>query len=335
MATKATSGKGRRWMWAIIAVLLVAAIGAAAFFAGPRVAVDTGLSFDPATMGEDVEAYLAGRERDVPNLRPDLAKEIVWAFPMSKARTPLAIVYVHGFSASSGEIRPVPDEIASRLDANLFFTRLTGHGQDGAAMATASVNAWINDYAEAIEIGRRLGERVVVVATSTGAGLATWAATRAELSEGVAALVLVSPNYRVRAAGARLLTGPWGGRIARLASGPERQFTPRNEAHGRLWTPRYPTEAILPMAALTKLAHDAPVEEIGIPAFFIYSAADRIVDADVTADIAARWGALADSLLIESSGDPQNHVIAGDALSPQTNELIIETTVDWLRENAL
>ncbi len=333
---KAGPGKqGRRGMWAILAVFLLTAIGAAAFFAGPRVAVDTTLTFDPATIGEDVEAYLAGRERDVPNLRDGVGKEIVWAFPTSKARTPLAIVYIHGFSASSGEIRPVPDEIASRLGANLFFTRLTGHGQDGAAMATGSVNAWVNDYAEAIEIGRRLGSRVVVVATSTGAGLATWAATQPELSEDVAALVLVSPNYRIRAAGASLLTGPWGGRVARLASGAERQFTPRNEAHGRLWTPRYPTEAILPMAALTKLAHDAPVEEIGIPAFFVYSAGDRIVDAEVTADIAARWGALSDSLLIESSGDPQNHVIAGDALSPQTNALIVETTVNWLRENAL
>lgn len=322
-------------MWAIIAVLLVAAIGMGAFFAGPRVAVDTTLTFDPATVGEDVETYLANAERDVPNLRPELAKEILWAFPTSKARTPLAIVYIHGFSASSGEIRPVPDEIASRLGANLFFTRLTGHGRDGPAMATGSVNAWINDYAEAIEIGRRLGERVVVVATSTGAGLATWAATRAELSEDVAALILVSPNYRIRAAGASLLAGPWGSTIARLATGAERQFTPRNEAHGRLWTARYPTEAILPMAALTRLAHDAPVEEIGIPALFVYSSADRIVDAEVTREVAARWGALADSLLIESSGDPQNHVIAGDALSPQTNELIVEATVNWLRENAL
>lgn len=335
MATKTSPTKGRRRMWVIGAAVLVLALGVAAYLAGPRVAIDTTVRFDPATIGADVEAYVAASERDVPNLRDGLGKEIVWAFPTSKARTPLAIVYVHGFSASSGEIRPVPDEIASRLGANLFFTRLTGHGQDGAAMATASVNAWVNDYAEAIEIGRRLGTRVVVVATSTGAGLATWAATQPELSEGVAALVLVSPNYRVRAAGASLLTGPWGGAIARLASGAERQFTPRNEAHGRLWTSRYPTEAILPMAALTKLAHDALVEEIGIPALFIYSSADQIVDAEVTRDVAARWGALADSLLIESSGDPQNHVIAGDALSPQTNELITATTVNWLRENAL
>ncbi len=335
MATKTSPTKGRRRMWVIGAAVLVLALGVAAYLAGPRVAVDTTIRFDPATIGGDVEAYVAASERDVPNLRDGVGKQIVWAFPTSKARTPLAIVYVHGFSASSGEIRPVPDEIASRLGANLFFTRLTGHGQDGAAMATASVNAWVNDYAEAIEIGRRLGARVVVVATSTGAGLATWAATQPELSEGVAALVLISPNYRVRAAGASLLTGPWGGTIARLASGPEREFTPRNEAHGRLWTPRYPTGAILPMAALTKLAHDAPVEEIGIPALFVYSSADRIVDAEVTRDVAARWGALADSLLIESSGDPQNHVIAGDALSPQTNELITETTVNWLRENAL
>ncbi|WP_252928788.1 carboxylesterase [Aliihoeflea sp. 40Bstr573] len=335
MAAKTKSAGGRWRMWLIGAAVLVLALCAIAYLAGPRVPVDTAIRFDPAAIGGDVEAYVDARERDVPNLRDGVGKEIVWAFPASKARTPLAIVYVHGFSASSGEIRPVPDEVAARLGANLFFTRLTGHGQDGGAMATASVNDWVNDYAEAIEIGRRLGTRVVVMATSTGAGLATWAATQPELSEDVAALVLVSPNYRVRATGSSLLTGPWGGQIARLASGPERQFTPRNEAHGRLWTARYPTEAILPMAALTKLARNAPAEEIGIPALFIYSSTDRIVDAEVTRDIAARWGALSDSLLIESSGDPQNHVIAGDALSPQTNELVIETTVNWLRENAL
>ena len=93
------------------------------------------------------------------DIRPGLQKEIVWADPATKAKTPLAIVYIHGFSASKGEVRPLPDKVAAALGANLFYTRLTGHGQDGAAMANGSVNAWINDYAEAIAIGRAIGDR--------------------------------------------------------------------------------------------------------------------------------------------------------------------------------
>ncbi|MER9564784.1 hypothetical protein NKI85_22425 [Mesorhizobium sp. M0571] len=100
----------------------------------------------------------------MPGIRDGLDKEIIWADPMIHAKTPLAIVYIHGFSASKGEVRPLPDEVADQLDANLFYTRLTGHGQDGAAIAQGSVNAWINDYEEALAIGRAIGDKVIVIA---------------------------------------------------------------------------------------------------------------------------------------------------------------------------
>ena len=324
----------RRRALAVLAITIVG-VGLAVSLAGPRVAVDTTVTFDASRIGSDVAAHVAAREAGVPVLRPDAAREIVWADPQARTRTPLALVYVHGFSASRGEIRPVPDEIARQLGANLFFTRLTGHGRDGAAMAEASVQAWVDDYAEAIEIGRRLGERVVVVAASTGGGLATWAATRPDLSRDVAALVLVSPNYRVRGRGGFLLTGPWGGRLARLVWGEERGFTPVNEAHGRLWTTRYPTSAVLPMMALTRLARTADVEAIRVPALFVYSPHDEVVDAAVTARVAARWGAQADSVVIARSDDPQNHVITGDARSPSTNAFVIAAVIGWLKGRGL
>ena len=154
-----------------------------AFLLGPRVKVDTTVRFDPAAIGADPEAYLAGRGRGEEHPAGQ-QKEIVWANPATKAKTPMAIVYVHGFSASKWEVRPLPDKVAAALGANLFYTRLTGHGQDGAAMAEGSVNAWINDYAEAIAIGRAIGDKVVVIGTSTGASLATWAASQPGLREG-------------------------------------------------------------------------------------------------------------------------------------------------------
>ncbi|MVA97438.1 alpha/beta hydrolase [Nitratireductor sp. CAU 1489] len=312
-------------------VLIVIAAGAAAWFLGPRVARDTTVSFDPAAIGQDVEAWLAETEARVPNLRPDAQKQIVWAFPASRARTPLAIVYVHGFSASKNEIRPVPNRVAATLGANLFFTRLTGHGRDGPAMAEASVKAWVNDYAEALAVGRRLGERVIVVAVSTGASIAAWAATRPELAKDVSGYVLISPNFGVQAGGAGLLAGPWGLRIAKLVAGDERGFEPHNEAHGRFWTTRYPTEALLPMAATVELAAAAPVEKATAPALFILSDHDKVVRPDITRQIAERWGALHELRTVEHSDDPSHHVIAGDALSPGNNDRFVDWIVEWVR----
>ena len=65
-------------------------------------------------------------------------------------------------------------------------------------MAEGSVNAWINDYAEAIAIGRAIGDKVVVIGTSTGASLATWAASQPDLRDDVATIIAISPNMGCR-----------------------------------------------------------------------------------------------------------------------------------------
>ncbi len=315
----------------ILAWLLILAVGAAAaYLLGPRVAVDTTVTFDPASIGGDPEAYLARAEDAVAEVKPEARKEIVWADPAARTRTPLAVVYIHGFSATKGEVRPLPDLVAKALGANLYYTRLTGHGRDGPAMAEGSVNAWVNDYAEAMAVGRRIGDRLVVIATSTGGSLASWAATRPALSKDVAAFVLISPNYGVQAAGAGLLTMPWGRRIAEFIVGKERGFEPINDLQARLWTTRYPTSATLPMAALTELAWAAPVEKATAPALFVFSDADKVVRPARTRAIADRWGARHEIVPVETSGDPSNHVIAGEALSPATTRTLAERIIAWV-----
>lgn len=311
--------------------LLMAAIGLAVLYLlGPRVAADTTVTFDAASIGDDADAYLAASESGFPHIREGIAKEIVWAYPNSRAKTPLAIVYIHGFSATKGELRPLPDKVAAALGANLFYTRLTGHGQDSAAMSSGSVNAWVNDVAEALAIGRSIGERVVVIANSTGASLAVWAATQPELAENVAGLVLISPNFALQARGASLLTMPWGGALAELLVGKERGFEPLNELHRNLWTPRYPTRATLPMAATVDLAAAAPVETIRIPALFIVSDADKVVSPEASKAVAARWGAPHVWRSVDNPGDPSSHILAGDAVSPAMTDSLAAEIVAWI-----
>src|SRR5262249_11613957 len=87
---------GRRLV--TITVLVGAALGIV-FLLGPRVPVDTTVTFDPQAIGPDPEAHLARREKAITGIRPGLQKEIVWADPTAKRKSRLSVVYVHGFSA--------------------------------------------------------------------------------------------------------------------------------------------------------------------------------------------------------------------------------------------
>lgn len=315
----------------LLGFLIVMAVLTTLFFVGPKVPIDTRIDFDPAAIGADVEAYLAQSEAAISGIRDGLEKEVVWAYPESRAKTPLAIVYVHGFTASKGEVRPLPDRVAAALGANLFYTRLTGHGRDKAALASASVNAWVNDMAEAVAVGRAIGQKVIVIGTSTGGGLATWYVSEPERAEDIAGMVFLSPNYRLMAAGSEVLTMPWGAQIARLVSGPERGGEPKNELHARYWTTRYPIEATLPMAAITELAFAAPVEQTEIPALFIFAERDPTVSPQATREVAERWGGPTNLLPVEPGEGESNHVITGDAQAPSTTAEIAERVISWVR----
>ena len=319
----------------VFVVLLLAAGAGALYLLGPRVASDTTVTFRDDSLGGDPQAYIAGSEARVANIRPGLAKEIVWAYPASRAKTPLSIVYIHGFSASKGEVRPLPEKVAAALGANLYFTRLAGHGQDNAAMGDASLNDWINDTAEALAIGRAIGEKVIVIATSTGGSLAAYAAAQPALSKEVAALVLISPNFGVQASGAGLLTGPWGLQIAELLIGKERGFEPANDLQKQFWTYTYPTRATLPMAATVALARRQSYDKVSIPALFIVSDGDQVIKPDEAKAVAAAWGGPHELLAVDNPGDPSSHVLAGDALSPKMTEPMATKIVEWIKSLGL
>ncbi|MBU4529748.1 MAG: alpha/beta fold hydrolase [Hoeflea sp.] len=311
-----------------IAFLIIA--GGLAFAFGPRPAVDTSVDFSEATLPDDLDQYLAQSEAGFEDLRDGSERRIVWAYPASKARTPLAIIYIHGFSAGPGETRPLSDLIASQLGANLYYARLAGHGRSGDAMLDGSVHAWVNDLAEAVAIGRRLGERVVIVATSTGASLATWAATQPDLMRDVVGLVQISPNYGVQAAGSGLLTMPWAENLVPLIAGQRRSFEPINDLHATLWTPEYPSLALLPMASLVQLANGVDAARISVPSLFIFSPQDQVIRPELAKEKAENWGGPVQTIEVTDSDDPNNHVIAGDALSPSTTERLAAQTAEWI-----
>lgn len=311
-------------------LFLALVAGGIALF-GPREVVDPH-GFDAAVIGDDLDGYLETREADFADIRKGQQKQIIWHGETGQ-KTPVSIVYVHGFSASLHEIRPVPDQIAQTLGANLYFTRLRGHGRTGAAMAEAHAGDWMHDMAEAMEIGRRLGERVVVVTVSTGGTLATLAAADPVMSQDMAGLVLISPNFGMNAAGSFLLTWPFARQFVPLIAGQTRSWKAHNDAQEAAWTTSYPIDPVFPLAALVKEANSAPVAKIDIPAFFIYSPEDQVIQASKAADVAARWGGPAEIWLPEPDpdGDPSKHVLTGDILSPGSTAQFTQRITQWVR----
>lgn len=281
---------------------------------------------------DGVEAYLDAGESAFPDIRPGLAKQVVWADPAAKRRTALAIVYIHGFSASKEEVRPLPDLVAAALDANLFYARLAGHGRSDDAMAEVSVADWQHDMREALSIAALLGERTLIIATSTGATLATWALSQPALAAGVEGAVFLSPNFRIKGRGAFLLTAPLARLSARLILGHHRSFAPLNALHAAYWSTDYPVCALLPMASLVAKARSLPFETIPTPTLFVQSPGDQVVDARQTAAVVARWGGPATMLDPGAVGDPYGHVVAGAALSPQTTAQITKDIINWFNK---
>jgi alpha-beta hydrolase superfamily lysophospholipase len=318
------------WLGRVLFVLVLL-LGALWAF-GPRDRLDRTITFDPAGIPADIPAWLDQRELTFSDITPGARKEIVWA-GAAGAKTPLAVVYIHGFSASKEEIRPVPDDVARALGANLFFTRLAGHGRTGEAMAQASAEDWWYDIAEAVEIGRRLGDRVVLIGTSTGATLISVAMTDPGIARDVAGVVLVSPNYALNSPAAAILDLPFAPLWGPLVAGPERSFAPANADHAKFWTTRYPTAALFPMATLMRAARGEDWGRVTVPALFVWSTADKVIDPAWAARVAEAWGGPVTRFnpVLTGADDPYAHVIAGRILSPGQTAPVTDAILGWAK----
>lgn len=323
----------RRFGRALGRILMVLALAVVVALAlGPREPAVLPAPYDAATLPADLDAYLASREAVMGDIVPGTEKRIYWATEPGR-KAPYALVYLHGFSGSSEEIRPVPDMVARGLRANLYFTRLAGHGRGGAALAQATTADWMTDLAEAVAIGERLGEKVYLVATSTGGTLAALAANDPALAPRIDGIVFVSPNFGLASPAGRLLEWPLARYWLPLVIGAERVFETRNEDHARFWTNRYPTSALIPMAALVRAARQADYTGTAVAALFLYSEEDQLISAAAVRDVAGQWGGpvLIEAVRTGPGDDPYAHVLAGDILSPGQTSALAARIETWIR----
>jgi alpha-beta hydrolase superfamily lysophospholipase len=307
----------------LIGLALTVTIGAVVFISGPRFELKTELR--PVHLTEDLDTYLAQSESRFTDIVPGTEKTIVWADSSTQQKTAYALVMIHGYSATRQELAPMGDILAQKSGSNLFYTRLHGHGRNSEAMGNARADEWINDVAEAIAIGQRLGDNVILIGNSTGATLAVWAALQPEFRESIAGLVLISPNFYPANPMVAVTRWPWGLQIGKAIMGDYREWEPRNEMERRYWTYRYRIEVMFSMMALVDLVEGLDLNELRIPVLVIHSDRDQVVSVK---KLIARYQEIGSTnkrrVTVNDTEDEWGHILAGDAISPSTTDFVVD-----------
>lgn len=276
---------------------------------------------------ETVAEQLKNSEAVHLDIVPGTQKMISW-FSEPGAPTPISIVYLHGFSATHKELSPMTEQLAVKLKANVFYSRLTGHGRSGDAMTQATPDAWKKDAQEAYEIGALIGERVLLIGTSTGGTLSTWLSAQ-PFADRLLGNVLISPNFAVKSGGAWLLKNPVGLWLAKKLSGDYRGFEPLNDFHSMYWTERYPLDALVPMLELIDDVDELDKSEVTAPQLLVYSPNDQVIDVEKALETAREFtSAKVEIVPFTTSTDPAQHVLvglgstAGDQVQEQVNKML-------------
>jgi len=199
-----------------------------------------------------LEAQIVEKEARMSGLKPGNAAKIVWANPSQRQKTPYALVYLHGFSASHYEGHPLCEQVAEYYGCNLYLSRLAGHGLSGDSIfQNLTPGQYIESAVEALRIGKQLGEKVILIGTSTGGALSLYLAA---LDTTVEAVVLNSPLIDFYDPLVNLLSLPWGLSIGRTLMGSEWvEWEPKNPEQHKYWSTRYRLEGV---AALSKMANE-------------------------------------------------------------------------------
>lgn len=297
-------------------VLLVGGI----YFLGPspdRPVYDRSLPKVPEA-SSSLEGYISSQEAKH-KIKPDNEARIVWA-DSAKQKTAYAIVYLHGFSASQMEGDPTHRKIAAEYGCNLYLSRLADHGVDTteSLLLFTADRVW-NSAKEALAIGKQIGEKVIVMSTSTGGTLALKLA--AEYPDDVYALINLSPNIAINHPAAFILNDPWGLQIARMVMGGDYRTTGASEEKSQYWNNKYRLESTVQLQELVESSMNKKTfEKITQPSLTLYYYKDEEhQDPEVKVSAMLEMNkdlATPDSLKVEKAiPNAGEHVIGGSLVS--------------------
>jgi len=242
----------------------------ATYFLGPQMPKPV-LNTELPVVAGDIGGYVT-RLESAEKVRPGNEAKIIWANDSVHAQTEYVLLYLHGFSASRMEGFPVNEDFPKRYGCNAYLARLAAHG-----LVTENPLIDMTPYRlyesakQALVLASRLGKKVIIMGTSTGGTLALKLA--ADFPEIVHALILYSPNVKLKNKAFVLLSKPWGLQLARLFVGGKFRVSeddPSNETC-KYWYCSYRAEGLVYLQQLVDVTmNDEVFEKVKCPLFVGY-----------------------------------------------------------------
>ena len=257
-------------MRAIKIILGVIVLLLATYFLGPKMPKPV-LNADLPVVAENIGDYVNHLET-VEKVRPGNEAKIIWANDSVHSQTEYVLLYLHGFSASRMEGFPVNEDFPKRYGCNAYLARLAAHG-----LVTENPLIDMTPYRlyesakQALVLASRLGKKVIIMGTSTGGTLALKLA--ADFPEKVHALILYSPNVKLKNKAFGLLSKPWGLQLARLFVGGKFRVSEDNPSNEtcKYWYCSYRAEGLVYLQQLVDVTMDDEVfENVKCPLFVGY-----------------------------------------------------------------
>jgi len=253
-----------KWFGIILLVLIIV------YFLGPQPSTPKFAKDLPVVPIEAsaLEQYVSNIEAKH-KLKPDNEARILWLNDSLKLQTEYAVVYLHGFSASQEEGDPVHKEFAKKFGCNLFLARLAEHGVDTTEpLLNFTADKIWNSAKQAYAIGKKLGKKIILMATSTGGTLALKLA--AEYPD-IAGLILLSPNIAINDPNAWLLNNHWGLQIAKLVKGKYNTAEDTTAVYAQYWNNKYRMEATVQLEELLETTmKESTFKKVTQPTLLLY-----------------------------------------------------------------
>jgi esterase/lipase len=272
----------------------------------------------PKTASE-LEHFIAKQEA-THKLRPDNEAKIIWA-DSSKQQTEYVFLYLHGFSASEMEGFPINRNVPKHYNSNAFLARLYAHGHDtiDALINYTPEHVW-ESAKQALSIAEQLGQKVIIMSTSTGGTLAYFLA--AHFPDKVHALINLSPNVRIADPSARIMNDPWGYEILKLVMGGEHRHIkhPQEEAK-KYWDTLYHVSSLVSLEELMESTMtEETFEAVHCPVLTLYyykneQEQDQVIDVSVLPDVHNMLGTPKELKVSKALETPGNHVIGSNIKS--------------------
>jgi esterase/lipase len=252
----------------IIGLLSIIGLGGSTYYFGPKPVFEP-INFETAANEnglEKLDSIIAAGESKITDLKPGNEANIVWYDGIKQ--TEYSVVYLHGFSASHMEGNPVNVDFAKRYGCNIYLPRFAEHGRaDTNAFQNLTPENYFESAQQALEIGKKIGKKVILMSCSTGG---TFSIMMAE-DPAIVAHIMFSPNIDIKDPASTLVTEQWGPQILGMVLGSDYNHIQYSPEAQKYWYAVYHKTGVVTIKRIIKdFMNDENFKKVKQPLFVGY-----------------------------------------------------------------